>query len=66
MLDPPTKRDEADADRGIGHAFEVAGHELVGNAEFGGDGADLVLDEGAIVVGVGRIGNWTSAPDAAE
>jgi len=56
LLDAPAELEEASADRGIGDAFEVAGNELVGHAEARGDGAEMVLDEGAVVAGIGRIG----------
>ena len=70
LLDAVAELDQPGADRGIGDAFEIARNQLVGNAEAGGDGADVVLDEGTVIARIGRfkelnIGAWRQRDQAA-
>ena len=55
LLDAAAELDQPGADRGIGDALQVARDQLVGQAQPGRDGAQVVLHEGRVGVVLGRV-----------
>ena len=55
LLDAAAKLDQPRADRGIGDALQVARDQLVGQAQPGRDGAQVVLHEGRVGVVLGGV-----------
>ena len=55
LLDAAAELDQPGADRGIGHALQVARDQFVGQAQPRRDGAQVVLHEGRVGVVLGRV-----------